>query len=79
MVQRCACILFADYRSLYGEIPPETIATTICESQLLGVDPAYVESTIDKMIKRGSYYRNLESVLGAGASLALGTEIAETT
>ena len=79
MVQRCACILFAEYRSWYGRASRETIATTICESQLLRVDSAYVKRTVDKMIELGSYYRNLDSALGEGASLAFGTEIAEST
>jgi hypothetical protein len=79
MVQRCACILFAEHRSRYGNVPPAVIADSICNSHLSGVDTVYVEKTIEKIISRGSYYRSLEQALGAGVTLALGTDVAEST
>lgn len=57
----------------------EEIAAALYASHVLVVDRAKVEKTITTMLERGSYYRNLESVLGAGSTLALGTEINETT
>jgi len=38
-----------------------------------------VIKAVDKMTTQGSYYRNLETALGAGATLALGTNIPENT
>lgn len=55
------------------------IAEAIKNSCLFHVDSASVEKSMTAMMTLGSYYRNLENALGQGATLALGTEIAETT
>lgn len=79
MVQRCSCVLLAEYRSLYPLLPPEQIAEAICGSGLLQVETSLIEKNIATMMSRGSYYRRLEGALGAGVTLALGTKVAETT
>lgn len=79
MVQRCACLVLAKYRSRYQSIPVDSIAEAINESRLLNIKPASVPGKIATMLSRGSYYRSLENALGVGATLVLGTEIAETT
>lgn len=78
MVQRCACILLAEYRSHHPLLSVEAITAGFNASQILPVEKRTVETTITTMLQRGSYYRNLESSLGAGSTLALGTEITET-
>ncbi|KAK5947723.1 hypothetical protein OHC33_011261 [Knufia fluminis] len=56
-----------------------SIAETLCNSHLLAADFASVIKAVNKMTSQGSYYRNLEAALGAGATLALGTNIPENT
>lgn len=79
MVQRCACVLLAEYQSRHQTLPVGAITAALNGSQLLSVEQTVVEKTVITMMERGSYYRNLENALGAGATLALGTEIGETT
>ena len=79
MVQRCACILYAEYKSRNTFASPTSIAETLCNSHLLAADSASVIKAVNKMTNQGSYYRNLEAALGAGATLALGTNISENT
>lgn len=78
MVQRCACILLVEYRSRHPLLSVEAITAGFNASQISPVEKTTVEETIAKMLQRGSYYRNLECSLGAGSTLALGTEITET-
>lgn len=78
MVQRCDCVLLAAYKSRHPLASAEAITATFNASKLLRVEKVKVEKTIATMIQRGSYYRNLENVLGAGSTLALGTETSET-
>lgn len=79
MVQRCSCLLLAEYQSRHPLSSTSMIAEVICDSRLLQVEKASVEKSIATMISRGSYYRSLEGALGAGVTLTLGTEVAETT
>jgi len=79
MVQRCACILYAEYKSRNISTSPAAVAAILCNSCLPTVDSASVIKAVDKMTTQGSYYRNLETALGAGATLALGTNIPENT
>lgn len=81
MVRRCSCILLFEFEKAYGPFtiaPDETKALEVA----LGRNPIEmpkIQHTIDHMIDWGSRYLNLERVLGPGAVLVLGTEVAETT
>lgn len=77
MVQRCVCILLADYQSRHPLLSVDDITRAVNTTQFLPVEKEVVEKTIATMSQRGSYYRNLERILGAGSTLALGTEITE--
>lgn len=78
MVQRCACVLLAEYQSRHGIVPAGIIAEALSSSRLLPTNVASVEKEIAKMQMHGSYYRSLENALGKGATLAFGTDMAET-
>ena len=79
MVQRCACLLFVEYRSKHQHLSSDAIANIICTSNLPGVDFQHCKGAVSKMTTFGSYYRNMERTLGKGVTLALGTNVAETT
>lgn len=75
MVQRCACILLI-------EQAPEVSATEIAMAltgQNSGEEFQARYNDVVKMTTLGSYYRALEVALGKGVTLALGSDIAETT
>ena len=79
MVQRLACVLLAEYRTQNASMSSGEIADCLGRCHPLRINGASIEKEIARMIERGSYYRSLERALGVGVTLALGTQIAETT
>lgn len=78
MVQRCLCVLLAEYQSRRKGLSAEAIAQAINGSHLPYGDVISVRRCVAKMESQGSYYRNLENALGKGATLALGGGVSET-
>lgn len=75
MAQRCACILLI-------EQAPEVSATEVAMAlagQNSGDEFQARYNDVVRMTTLGPYYRSLEAVLGKGVTLALGTDIAEST
>lgn len=77
MVRRCACILLAEYRSLYPQYTVDSIAELT--SKALCVELLQCRDAIGKMLTYGSYYRNMEQALGKGVTLALGITHSESS
>lgn len=78
MVQRCDCILLAEYRSRHPSSSSDIITEVFDAFRLIHIDKVTVKKTITNMVQQGSYYRSLEKALGSGSTLALGTTISET-
>lgn len=81
MVQRCLCVLLVDFQSLYrSQASAETVADEFLDdSGIPESDRECFQTTVLSMMSRGGYYRHLESTLGKGVILAMGTKIGETT
>jgi len=77
MIRRCACILLAEYRSLYPQYTIDNIAELASKS--LNFDLSQCRDAIGNMLNYGSYYRNMEKAIGKGVTLALGITHAESS
>jgi hypothetical protein len=75
MAQRCICILLAER---HHKFHAADIASELAQNSCEGTFEDHC-STIKSMVTLGSYYQSLETWLGRGVTLALGTDIAEDT
>lgn len=58
---------------------PSKIAEWLSTIPIFDLDLTKIEATIKKMTDEGSRYKNLESALGLGATLVLGTKYKDST
>lgn len=75
MAQRCACILLAERHHRFRVADIASAMTNSTHGAVFDAQCA----TIKSMVTFGSYYLSLEEALGRGVTLALGTDIAEST
>lgn len=78
MVQRLSCLVLVRYRERAGPTPVEETARAL--HQCAGLERTYehVMSTLTAMIDCGNFYKTLNTDVGAGACLVLGTSLPET-
>lgn len=78
MVRRCACILLVEFQQQFQCEWDSACTEALTIIGNLDRKPEEIERDVKDMLGCGGRYLNLERSLGAGASLVLGLDIAES-